>query len=341
MAQRNYAPMARGAYELARAFAMAPAVERRASRAAMQDALDGALAQARIDKYRTDAELGRQRLAGMEEGRNRFLAGATGLTQPQLDELNRAMNEGWLRQAEGPPTPAGEYPVMDGRPDWATPEVEDRFRQANLALGANLIGTGKTNANQLVAALQGALNLGLQRKLLDGKAQPEAVARVMGAMAGKPTVDVTGSGIAFDPYGNKTDLNVEPFMAKAQAAGGAGGSGAGGGARLPNTARMIEYYQRLGYPQEEAVRLANTAKRQPVSNLLMNAYMQAAETVNMMPPPEGIEMGSPEYQAWRERMIETIARRAYEFSQRFGSPEASAMPGTGPSDPADPLGLRR
>ncbi len=324
---RHYAPMGRGVYELARAFAMAPAVEKAAERRAMNDALTGALTQARIENYRTEADLNRRRLAGMEEGRNRFLAGATGLTRQQLDELDRAMQEGWMRQAEGPPTPTGEYPMMDTRPDWATPDVENRFRQANLALGANLVGTGKTNGEQLVAALQRAQNLGLQRKMLAGEADPNDIARIMGAMAGKPTVDVTGSGIAFNPYGDKNDLNVEPFMAKAKVEGG--------GRNLPDILDAVEYYKGLGYPQTEAENKAKRMLERSLSELMTKAYMDASKAVVMIPPPKGVKYGTPEYMAWRDRMVEQIARQAIRFAQ-----QDAAGSGAG-SDSADPLGLRR
>lgn len=204
---RNYAPMMNAGQDLAKAFAMRPAIEQQAAGNSMADAMQGALAQSKIGKYNSETDLNRKRLDGMDTGRERFMRGTTGLNQTQLDELRTGLDTGWKAQTDAPPTPAGQYPVANVPiPDWATPQVTNRFNQANAAIGASMAATGDTNGEQLANAFQKVFNVGRQDSMIGNSNDPNDIAAAMAAVAGKPTVDMQG-GIAYRPYGNPADVN--------------------------------------------------------------------------------------------------------------------------------------
>ena len=345
---RNYATLSQGAYALGKALASAPGIEKAYERRAMADAMRNALGQARTRKYLVDAALGERQLASMDEGRDRFLQGATGLSQPQIAELTRNLRNGWMKQAAGPPAPTIdtktgdpmlEFPTMRvERPAWYTPDVEQRFRQANMALGAAQLGTGKTNAEKLMAALQTATNLGRQDRIIAGEADPAAIARAMAATAGKPTVDVTASGIAFNPYGDKNDLNTQPFMARiaASAKGGGGGSGAGGGRRLGAQAGLIRFLvDEMKIPEERAIELAFSRKNTSVRDLMAQAYQESMKSL-MLSVDQG-DMSDAEFYAMLDKMAQESALRLRDFLLRYEGADGAPNAQTGNDDP---LGLR-
>jgi len=335
---RNYAPLARGGYDLGKAFAMAPQMESQGAGNAMANAIRDALNQARIGKVNSETDLNQQRLAGVDSGRQMFMQGATGLAQPQLNELAQAMTQGFPQvPAEGPPTPDGQFPTMTDRPDWASQPVMDQFNQAQMALGANMAGTGKTHGEQLVAAMQGAANLGRQNQMIAGTLDPNRVAPAMAATAGKPIVDVTGSGIAFNPYGDVNHLNTAPFeqanQSKAQSRIDAVINRVRAtGNSLPAEAKLLEYYMRKGEPYETAKELARSRKNVPLRQLAMEAYQSALQNILMMEPPEG--MSEEEFQTYANQQAEQNATATVEFlnsNRKLFEGERDAAP--------DPLGL--
>jgi len=266
---------------------------------------------------------------------------------PQLEELTRNIRNGWMKQAEGPPAPTLdvktgdpvlEYPTMRAeKPAWYTPDVERRFQQANMALGAAQLGTGQTNAEKLMAALQTATNLGRQDSIIAGEADPAAIARAMAATAGKPTVDVTASGIAFNPYGDKTDLNVEPFMARIEAGTkGGGNGGAGGGRRLGAQAGLIRFLvDEMKIPEQRAIELAFSRKNTSVRDLMAQAYKESMKSL-MMSVDQG-DMSDEEFFATLDRMAQESALRLRDFLLRYEG--ANGKQGA-PVGNDDPLGLR-
>lgn len=209
---RNFTPLMRGGRNLGAAMGGQDAIEGKAYEEEMAKLMMSANRQAQAQKHQTEAALNEERLRNMRAGRETFMQNATGLPQDQYGELATAMQEGWMqKEAEGPPTPDGVYPTMDDIPAFVTPEVVDRYRTGQMTLAANDVATGKTNAEQLMATMQAAMELGRQDKMISGQMDPDAVAAAMAATAGKPTVDVTGSGIAFKPYGDPQDLNTAAF----------------------------------------------------------------------------------------------------------------------------------
>ena len=235
---RNYAPMVNAGRELAQAFALQPAIEQRAAGNAIADSMRMALAGSKIGKYNSETDLNRKRLEGMDEGQNMFMRGMTGLNQQQLDELSSAIEQGWKeRRVDGPPTPAGQPPVANIPPDWYTPEVKDRFNQAQVAMGANMAGTGKTNGEQLVNAMQNAINIGRQDSMIGNSNDPNDIARAMAAVAGKPTVSVQG-GVAYRPYGSPDDVNWQGRV------GGAPGAPDGTPGNILDTKTIVSMYDK-------------------------------------------------------------------------------------------------
>jgi hypothetical protein len=209
---RDYTQLNRGAVQLGTTVGGGNSIEQQSYADTMAKLMANSAREAQTRKNNSDAALNEQRLQNMRSGRDTFLRNATGLNESQYDQLINGMRHGWaLKQAEGPPTPDGTYPTMEDRPAWATPDVINRYRTGEMALSANDVGTGKTSAEQLMGAMQDAVNLNRQDAIINGQVDPDKVAAAMAAVAGKPTMDVTSSGIAFKPYGGTKDINSTAF----------------------------------------------------------------------------------------------------------------------------------
>ena len=308
---RNYAPMVDAGQELGQVFAMQPAIEQNAASEAIANAMKVALEQAKINKYNSEAELNQQRLSGTKEGRDLFMQGTTGLNQQQLDQLTTAMQQGWTARADGPPTVDNQYPMVNiEKPGWVTPEVTSRFNQAQAAMGANMAGTGNSNAEQIIKAMQGAVNIGRQDDMIAGKADPTNIASAMAAAAGKPRVDVTGSGIAYNPYGNPNDLNTQAFdranEVKAKATVDAALSRAkASGNQLPAEAKLVQFYMSLNYPKEQAIEMARSRKNQSLRDLAAELYMDQYTILSKM-RSDALDPNSPIAQMTDEEMDRQI-----------------------------------
>ena len=328
---RNYAPMVDAGRELAQAFAMQPAIEQQAAGNSIANSMQAALAQAKINKYKSETDLNTKQLQGIDEGRDLFMQGATGLDQDKISQLASALTEGWKTQAAGPPTPDGQFPQMKTTaPNWATPQVADRFNQARVAMGANMAGTGKTNGEQLVNAMQGAINIGRQDQMIAGKANPNDIAAAMAATAGKPTVDVTSSGIGFNPYGDQNNLNTQPFeqanavKAKATVDAALARVNANGN-QLPAEAKLVQFYTSIGYPKEQAVEMARSRKNQPLRDLAADLYGQYQES--MLLDPNASNMSEEE----RDLLVEQQVTKTLDFLKRnedqFGGQDSPPVNG--------------
>lgn len=209
---RNYAPLYAGSAAVGKSLATQGGTEQDNYQKTLGDMFRQQSQQAHAGLYEAQAERERYRLDNQRSGRNTFLQAQTGLDDSQLGDIARAAKHGWGQiDAEGPPT----------TPAWFTPQVKDKYNQARTTLSLNDVATGDTNASQLANAMNEIMKQGYGQKIVEGQEDPGSVAAAFAAMAGKPTVDVTGSGIAFNPYGDKNDLNTTPFIDKANIDAGA------------------------------------------------------------------------------------------------------------------------
>lgn len=306
---RSYYNLANSGEKLARAFTTGGITQQKAASKARSNF-------ARDQKYLSDAALNQQRLQGMDQGQDMFMQGTTGLNQQQLDLMNAFTQNGqqWEEQAAGPPTPQGEYPTIQTEsPEWYSPDVQDRYNTARATMGLNLAGTGDSNAKQIADAFQGMINIGRQDDVISGKANPADIAKAIGATEGEPMVDVTGSGIAFDRYGDKNDLNTQPFIenanidAQAKVDSALARANTNGG-QLPAEAKLVEYYMSKGEPYEKARELARSRKNVPIRQLAGELYMETRNNRSVM-DPEFSQM-PPEEQ---DRIIDDEVTRALRF----------------------------
>jgi len=294
---------------------------------------------AQAEKYQSEADLNNNRLDNMDVGRNQFMEGATNLSQPQLEILNAFQKSGQYQsqqRTDGPPTISGEEPTMlqptDVKPEWLTPDVKSKYNRARMTMGANMAGTGKSNAEQIMKALISGANLNRQDEMISGNLDPNRVAPAMAATEGKPIVDVTGSGIAFNPFGNTQDLNTQPFIqnanidAKAKV-DAALSRGRVNGSQLPAEAKMVEYYMGLKFPKEQAIEMARSRKNVPLRVLASEIYRDELENLIMIPEASNWS------QEQKERFVEDRTIKTMQFLQnnedKFGGTQG-----------VDPMGLR-
>ena len=179
-------------------------------------------------------------------------------------------------RTEGPPTAAGEVPTMEQVPDWYTPEVEQAYNQTQQVIGLNDLATGDSKANDLVKVLMDLKGQQLQEDVLAGKQDPNKVAQAVAAAAGKPTVDVTASGIAYNPFGDKNELNTEAFEKRFGKAG-----------QLPAEAKMVQFYKTLGYNNDQAVEMARSRKNIPLRQLAAEMYTDIRKNIEFSQAAEG------------------------------------------------------
>ena len=324
---RTYAPLMQGAEELARAFAMAPSVEAQAGERSLADQISLAMNQARMDQYGTRAALNRQRLKERQVGPGEYLSAATGLPAEQVRVLQDAYN-------------AGGWGEANPRPEWYTPDIEQRFNDARLAIAGNRAATGDTNGQQLVRALQDAMKIGQQRQIIEGDpdANPQALARAMAAGAGRPTTEVTPSGIVYDPYGSpKQTPNTDAFLQNARIRADATVRAAMERAKvtnkgkLPAEAQLILFYRDvLKYPQEKAVQMAKAKKNRSIQDVAVDVYLETLASASLKVDP------TPEEQEEAKRRAEEAALAAVEFLSRNADRIGVGNPGSPQEPPQQP-----
>lgn len=277
---RVYTQLNHGVSKLGAAIGVGTSIEKKAYADTMANLMADSVRRAQSEKYASETALNDQRLKNMRSGRDTFLRSATGLTEDQYDQLVQGMRHGWaMRQVEGPPTPDGLYPAMEDRPKWATPDVVERYRTGQMALGANDVTGSYARPANLMKAMQDAINIGRQDKMISDQIDPNRVAAAMAAVAGKPTVSVTNSGIGYRPYGNSTQLNTESFLqranieAKARVDAALTRHGLNGG-ELPAEAKMINFYQSLGYSRDRSIEMAKSGKYASLRDLAADMYVK-------------------------------------------------------------------
>ena len=292
---------------------------------------------AQADKYNSETALNNQRLENMDVGNREFMQGATGLSQPQLQIMNMLKKSGQYhapQRASGPPTAGGEEPSMmmpsNEKPEWLTPDISSKYDRARMASGANKMGTGKSNADHIMKALINAATLNRQDEMIDGNLNPARVAPAMAASEGKPMVNVTGSGIGYNPYGSTDNLNTKPFIEKANIDAKAKvdavlARGGVNGGQLPAEAKMVNFYISKGFPKEKAIEMARSRKNVPLRVLAADIY--ATERDNLMLSPEARNM-SPEQQEMfvQDRVIKTM-QFLQNNEDRFGGNDSPPIAG--------------
>lgn len=295
---RNYAPIEKGARDIARGFATEG------------DAVASILAQARARKANADAALSEDRLTNKATGQRRFVAGATGLRDDQAEQLIAALSGKGFPQGptEGPPTAQGDYPTMEQVPQWVTPEVRQNYNQAQQVIGLNDMAHGDSKANDLVKVLLDLKGQQLQNDVLSGTQDPDKVAQAVAAVAGKPTVDVTGTGISYNPYGDKSDLNTAAFEKRFSKAG-----------QLPAEAKMVQFYKSMGYSNDKAVELARSRKNIPIRQLAAEMYAVIRKNIIYDPAAKG--KAPEELDAMAEEQVIQALDFVTRNEQRFGGGE--------------------
>lgn len=291
---------------------------------------------AQADKYNSETELNNRRLENMDSGNQEFMQGATGLSQPQLQIMNMLKKSGQYhapQRASGPPTAGGEEPSMmmatNEKPEWLTPDVSSKYDRASMASGANKMGTGKSNADHIMKALINAANLGRQDEMITGNLDPAKVSPAMAATEGKPMVDVTSSGIGFNPYGSTDALNTKPFIEKANIDAKAKVDSAlarsnVSGSQLPAEAKMVEFYMGKGYGKEKAIEMARSKKNKSLNDIMLEEYSKIRENLKIF------NLGMSEEELDRQAEMNTL--KAIDFLKRNGNVSGNQS--------SDPMGLR-
>lgn len=282
----------KGALEAGFSLGATPSYRRRGELAGVQDSSQQLANAMRASKLEAETALLNDRRKNMATAPQEFLSAVTGLNQNQLSELSQAMLSGWAMQRDqGPPTAAGQEPLISTKPEWVTPNVEQRFNTGRSALALGNAATGDSNADQLARAFTQMSGNMREEAALGGSTSPQSLAQVMAASAGKPMRDVTSSGIDFDPYAKPgTAISTEPFdmanamknaagieQAKIRAQGGVDEAAVRmkEGNKLPAQAALIEYYRSLGMPTDQAIETANSRKNVSVRDLALEQYQKA------------------------------------------------------------------
>jgi len=262
------------------------AIEEKSFADALNAKMNFAANHARANKLNSEAALNTDRLENMDTGREQFMQGATNLTQPQLDIMNAFMKSGqYQQQDDGPPTAQGDVSMMAiEKPEWVTPEVTNKYGRARMVSGANMMGTGKSNAEQIINALLSGANLSRQDQMIEGTLNPEVVAPAMAATAGKPTYNVTSSGIGYKPYGGAEDIDDTTFIDNANINAAAKINAAFmrnniNGGQLPAEAKMVEFYMDKDYPKEKAVEMARNRKNTPLHMIAAELYQEGVKNL--------------------------------------------------------------
>ncbi len=355
------ASLMQGAWDLGQAFANA----RRGP--SIGDQMKAAFDAARATKAQSEAELNALRMEERQAGLRNLLGGHAGLTYPQVDELVDFWNKGnWgeipiigapmapqdpmyfdlgqafnapaqvpMAAAENKPMPDFQpAPVQNAAaPNWYTPDVATKANQARSLVGLNRMATGDSNAEHLSDALGNLIAQAYQGAVASGDPRSQQFKEALAAGEGKPTYDVTASGIGFNRFGDASQMDTSAFdragTVKAKATVDAALARARTiGNKLPAEAALVEYYKSQGYPAPQAIQLAKNKKGTPLSELAVEAYTDAynnASFINPDLPPE--------------KVAEEAANRIVEYARRFeAQPQMiqpqGAMPGA-PGGAAD------
>lgn len=194
----------------------------------------------------------------------------SGLNDLQSSQLGDYMAAGkWERpeQMMGPPRTGEQMPwtMNNSAPDWATPEVMQKYQDAN-QLKAMI---GAATSSNPVQNMQ-ALGLG---DMMSGRLDPSAAAQMFGAAQGKPSYSQGTQGILNQYTGGvqgtpKTQAEVAAIQAlegqrNAAAAKSAADAEMIGTGKPGATQSLIQFYMGQGMPFEQAVATVNEAKWNP------------------------------------------------------------------------------
>lgn len=338
---RNYSPLYQGAQDAAFSFGMAPAYRRRGAQFAAQDSAQQLAEAARAGKYEAETELLNQRRQNMQGAPQEFLSAVTGLDQNQISQLSQAMLSGWLQRDQGPPTATGQEPQINTKPAWVTPNVEQRFNTGRGALALASAATGESTADQLAKAftqLSGNLR---EESALGGNTNPEALAQVMAASAGKPMRDVTNSGIDFNPFAKPgTAISTEPFdmanamknaagvqEAKIRAQGGVDEAAVRENGVNSAQLALVKGYMDMGLSRDQALELANTRKAASTRDAAAEAYNKTYNQVIYGTQSKDRPNGNEEL---AKKQAENAANNAVDYlirnAEKFGMGKGGKPP---------------
>jgi hypothetical protein len=184
---------------------------------------------------------------------HQLMAGLTGLDMPKVRQLGDLVANGqWAGAQEmaGPVRPGEQPPMMPGAaPEWFTPDVREK------------------------------LKFGVVQRGAAGQMPPPSVAAAFGAIAGKPNFSQGSQGV-LDVYQGNTGvtplvaakIGAEGALAGQRAAAGRAhdalaaqrGAGGGAGGKSPASVQFIQFLTGQGMDLSTALRVANTAKMNPL-----------------------------------------------------------------------------
>jgi hypothetical protein len=270
---------------------------------------------------------------GVDRGlaQHQLIAGLTGLDMPKVRQLGDLISNGqWAGTQEmaGPVRPGEPQPMMPGaQPDWFTPDVREKLNLGLMALGLTGMGS-PTRGDQLGDMLLNLNKFGVVQRGAAGQMPPPSVAASFGAIAGKPNFSQGSQGVLDVYQGNAA---VTPLVAAkigsenalaAKRGGGGGGGGAGAG-KSPASVQFIQFLTGQGMDLQTALRVANTAKMNP-----LKATIDLAK-------------GIMEAQQYSPQAMKKTPQQAMEEARTIVQGYMKSMePGMGaPAADDDPLGL--
>lgn len=146
--------------------------------------------QAHGDFYQQKANSERQRAQYQTpEYGSKIAASLAGLSDPQAGEM-----EAFTKNGNWGMTPARDDPVQQmtlaptpkTAPEWATPQVKDRYNAGRAAHMLNLGATGDSNADQVMKAISEILGQGRIDSAMADPSKAQVLGQAMAASEGKP-----------------------------------------------------------------------------------------------------------------------------------------------------------
>lgn len=264
-----------------------------------------------------------------------LMAGLTGLDMPRVRQLGDLVATGsWGEQeAAGPVEPGQPRPTQPApTPDWFTPDVREKLNVGLMALGLSGMGRG-TRADQLGDMLLSLNKFGAVQRGAAGQMPPESLAASYGAILGKPNYHQGRQG-AMNQYTGAMPgqvlggLPAGGSRSRAElvnAAPGAAAKAAGTKGRPAATVQFLDYLTSNGVPLDQALRLQQTAKLNPL-RATVDLAKNILESQKMAPRDQRL---SPEQ----------AMAKAKDLVGAYMQSMAVEIPGADAGNDDDPLGL--
>lgn len=231
---------------------------------------------------------GRMRQAGMADAalagaggggnpmaQQQLMAGLLGLDMPKVQQLGDLVaTGGWgpAQEMAGPVEPGQARPMVTPEaPEWFTPDIREKLNVGLMALG--LSGMGRAATPDKLGDMLLTLNkFGAVQRGAAGQMPPESLAASYGAILGKPNYHQGRQG-AMNQYtgalgglgGGGLPMGGSRSRAElVNAAPGGAAKAAGTKGRPAATVQFLDYLTANGVPLDQALRVQQTAKVNPL-----------------------------------------------------------------------------